>query len=313
MRIRILFALVATTLPSAAADSLAIQEARAQSLLEGLSAVFQPPAFAGAVPFRIRLVAQKPGQLWGNNLPPIWVADLETPRGVRGHLMWEDGAAGKLVEFALDEPVSPLPAHGGTLNGLKGIQQFPVSGKDGRHVASGCVPTAAGILINFWTQNRFPEWAGDAPKGGRERTEALASRIRKRLKMMEIPDTPGYTDDGMTLSGALPEDLKQAVSRDAAEQGLSVRAEYRRYSTERLREEISNGRPVLLDCLVRLPHKPELSWGHEITGVGWLEWEGLRFAGVRDNFFPTRSDETTRWIREEAFGGILTVAPGAAR
>ncbi len=313
MRNRILFALVAATLPAAAEDSTAIQEARARSLLEGLSAVFQPPAFAGTVPSRLRLVAQKPGQLWGNNLPPVWVADMETPRGVRGHLMWEDGAAGRLVEFALDEPVSPLPAHGGLLTGLKGIQQFPVSGKEGRSVASGCVPTAAGILIRFWSETRLSNWAGDAPKGGREGTEALASRIRKRLRMMEIPDSSGYTDDGMTLSGALPEDLKRAISRDAAEQGISVRTEYGRFSAELLREEISNGRPVLLDCLVRLPHKPELSWGHEITGVGWLEWEGLRFAGVRDNFFPTRNDETTRWIREEAFGGILTVHPGAER
>lgn len=309
MEKRVISIFVAATLPAAAADSFTQQEARAQTLVEGLSAVFQAPAFKGAAPSRIRLVAQKRGQPWGNNLPPVWVADLQTPQGVRGHLMWEDGAAGRLVEFALDEPVSPLPAHGGILAGLQGIQQFPVSGKEGRNVASGCVPTAAGILIRFWTQSRFPGWAGDAPKDSRRGTEALTDRIRKKLRMIEIPDTSGYTDDGMMLSGALPEDLKRAVSLDAAEQGVAVRAEYHRFSGELLREEISNGRPVLLDCLVRLPHKPELSWGHEITGVGWLRWEGRLFAGVRDNFFPTRSNEATRWIGEEAFGGILTVHP----
>jgi hypothetical protein len=305
--------MAAATLPADAAESVTVQEARARTLVEGLSAVFQAPAFEGAIVSRVRLVAQKPGQLWGDSLPPVWVADLRTPRGTRGHLMWDDGAGGRLVEFALDEPVTPIPSHGGVLGGLRGIQQFPVPGKDGRKVASGCVPTAAGILINFWSQNRFSRWAGDAPKDGREGTEALSYRIRKRLKMTEIPDTTGYTDDGMTLSGALPAALKEVISQDAAEQGVYVRTEYRRYSAELLREEISSGRPVLLDCLVRLPHKPELSWGHEITGVGWLEWEGVRFAGVRDNFFPTRSEEATRWIREEAFGGILTVHPREPR
>lgn len=313
MRCFVLLTLALAALRAAAVESTDDQRAHALILLKGLASAFAPSALEGAIPSHVRLVTQKPGQLWENDLPPVWTADLETPDGIRGHLMWDNGAAGKLLEFALDAPLTPHPSTGGIVQQIRGIQQFPVSGKDGRMVASGCVPTAAGILIQFWSETRFSNWAGETVKDSTEGVQSITRRIRKRLRMAEIPDNAGYTDDGMHLSGAFPKDLKDAIAEDAAEHGVLVQTEYRRFSMERLREEISEGRPVLLDCMVRLPHKPQLSWGHEITGVGWLEWEGIRFAGVRDNFFPTGSDEATRWIREESFGGMLTVRPSQER
>jgi hypothetical protein len=125
--------------------------------------------------------------------------------------------------------------------------------------------------------------------------------------MSEIPDTPGYTDNGLCLSGAYPEDLARTLESDARAHEVSAKAEFSRFSFVRLREEINASRPVLLSCMVRLPQKPHLFWGHEVIGVGWLKVREAEFAGVQDNFYPTASAETVRWIRKEAFDSLISV------
>ena len=82
-----------------------------------------------------------------------------------------------------------------------------------------------------------------------------------------------------------------------------------RFSMARLKEEVAAKRPVLLSCVVRVAHKPELSWGHEVAAVGWAKIDGVELAGVLDNFYPTKYPETIRWIRQEAFQSIITLRP----
>jgi hypothetical protein len=127
--------------------------------------------------------------------------------------------------------------------------------------------------------------------------------------MQEIPDKDGFTDNGMPLSGAFPADLEECLRQDAAELGIPLETSLHRFSAAALRRETSEGRPVLLSCLVRLPQKPHLSWGHEVTGTGWVEIEGGFFAGVRDNFLPSKSGQITRWIAEGQFQSLLRVVP----
>jgi hypothetical protein len=133
------------------------------------------------------------------------------------------------------------------------------------------------------------------------------------MSMVEIADSVGYTSDGMALSGAFPHELARAIETDAFDHGLEVTTSIRRFSLETLKHEIAEQRPVLLSCLVRLPHKPHLSWGHEVVGVGWVDIKGHTFVGVRDNFFPTEDTETTRWIRQESFESLITVRGSAVR
>jgi hypothetical protein len=136
--------------------------------------------------------------------------------------------------------------------------------------------------------------------------------------MQEIADTCGYTDNGMPVSGAFPEDLRAALSSDALAHGLSVNVSLERFSLEGLQQETALGRPTLSSCIVRLPHKPGLSWGHEVTSIGWSRVGTVDFVGVRDNFFPvkpygespeglTDATQAVRWIRTDAFQSLLRV------
>ena len=61
--------------------------------------------------------------------------------------------------------------------------------------------------------------------------------------------------------------------------------------------------------MVRVAHKPHLSWPHEVAGVGYCEIDNVKLVGVMDNFFPTDHKETIRWIRQDAFRSILILRP----
>jgi len=259
-----------------------------------------------------RLVSQAPGQLYENGLPPVWVAGLEDAQGGSGYLMWEEGESGALLEFALDADSEAVPKGGGLTSGVPALQQFPVSGRNSEKVASGCVPTAGASLLGYWTTHGFPDWAGTAPQAPDARLKDFALRLRKLLRMAEMPDTSGYTDDGMTLSGAYPKELAAALEKDAEQNALPLKTEFARFSFERLKHETAAARPVLLSCMVRLPQKPHLSWGHEVIGVGWLEMRGNQYVGVKDNFYAVQSGQTVRWIRKEAFDSLIRVRPSRA-
>jgi hypothetical protein len=113
----------------------------------------------------------------------------------------------------------------------------------------------------------------------------------------------------MPLSGAFPADLREALALDAAAYRIPLETTLERFSANSLKQETGEGRPVLLSCLVRLPQRPRLAWGHEVTGTGWVEVEGRLFAGVRDNFLPSKSGETTRWIGEVQMQTLLRAVP----
>ena len=127
--------------------------------------------------------------------------------------------------------------------------------------------------------------------------------------MKSIPDEDGYTDNGMALAGAFPNELASAIHADARELKVPCHCKIRPFTVNLLKSEIAAGRPVLLSCGVRLPHKPELSWGHEVAGVAWSKIGDRTFVGVLDNFYPTQYAETIRWIAEDAFSDIITVKP----
>jgi hypothetical protein len=196
------------------------------------------------------------------------------------------------------------------LGGVPALQQFALPQAGGKRVASGCVPTSAASVVGFWIEHGDPQWRGDASA---ELLQDLARRIRGRLKMEAIPDKDGYTDDGMTLAGAMPEDLAVALQADADEFHVPVRSRVGKFRFETLRSEIGAGRPVLLSCMVRLPQKPRLSWGHEVAGVGWAKIGEVCFVGVVDNFYPVKDPGTIRWIQEEAFETLISVQAAAEK
>jgi len=257
------------------------------------------------------LVSQAPGQLYESGLPPVWKADLVDQRGRHGYVFWENSQSGLLLEFALDSDSETPPKDGALTPGVPALQQFPVPGRKSANVASGCVPTAGASLVGYWTLHGVPEWAGSTLLPLDLRLKSTTLRLRNQMRMVEMPDTSGYTNDGTPLSGAFPADLAAAIEKDAKENGVSLRSEFSPFSFEQLKKETAASRPVLLSCLVRLPQKPQLSWGHEVVGVGWLELGGEQYVGVKDNFYPTESPQTVRWIRQEAFQSLIRVQPEA--
>jgi hypothetical protein len=244
------------------------------------------------------------------------VVEITAPPGTRGYLLMEDSPALPLVDFAWDAPEAqcfPKPGKGRLVGNVPNQQQFPVPGHSSSEVASGCVPTAAANLVAFWAGKGLRRWLEpmDAPASTPD-LPALTLRLRNRLQMQEIPDKDGFTENGMPLSGAFPADLGECLRQDAAERAIVMQTSLHRFSAAALKKETEKGRPVLLSCLVRLPQKPHLSWGHEVTGTGWVEIEGRFFAGVRDNFLPSKSGELTRWIFEGQFQSLLRVDPQIA-
>ena len=286
---------------------------RAAALVAALADTFEPPAWRELTCSPPRRVEQSPGQIYQSGLGPVWVAEVTTPQGHNGYLMWEDSSEAFLVDFAWDAPEArclPKPDRGALLRNVPNQQQFPVQGNSAPEIASGCVPTAGANLVAFWVSKGLHRWAGTpAAAGTSPDLRLIASRLRNRLRMQEIPDRDGFTENGMPLSGALPADLRDGLQLDAAAHGIPLETTLERFSGGVLKRETAAGRPVLLSCLVRLPQKPRLSWGHEVTGTGWVEIEGRLFAGVRDNFLPSKSGETTRWIGEGQMQTLLRAAP----
>lgn len=332
----------------AAAETPAVQDAAGSKAVESGAGKFkekggphleeilrQPWAkgWTGSQLTEVRRVEPKPGAKLSARLPAVWQARIEGPEGKTGYLMWEADPAGegKLVEFALDDRLEISGPDGKALGGVTGLQQFPLPNignpaeakekdgtrSDGRAVASGCVPTAGASVFDFWLNRQGPgsspaATSGQPPDRSRQlQLQDLTMRLRGRINMMTIPDRDGFTDGAMDLAGANPEELAKAIRAEAEAQKLAVDVTFGEFSFDTLKTEINAGRPALLSCVVRVPHKPELSWGHEVAAVGWLELEsgGLRFAGILDNFFPAKHPETVRWIRRDAFQSLITVRP----
>ena len=254
----------------------------------------------------VRLVEQKKDLSWPTGLSPAWWAKITHPEKGAGYLAWDSGGEGKIIEFAFDAALEIDAPDAKALKGVPALQQFAIVQKDGSFIASGCVPTSAASVLGFWIERDYPQWRGDA---GAVRLQAITKRIRARLNMQAIPDKDGYTDDAMTLAGAMPDELAQAIQTDADEHRVPIRSSVSRFRYEALQTEISAGRPVLLSCIVRLPHKPQLSWGHEVAGVGWAKLGEVRFVGIVDNFYPVKNPATIRWLRSDAFDSLITIRP----
>ena len=254
----------------------------------------------------LQLVEPKKDQEWPTGLPAVWQAKIVNPKGDTGYLAWDSDDEGKLVEFAFDADLAVNSPNAKALPGVNAFQQFAIPVKEDKPVASGCVPTAAATVLDYWIRHGYPRWKGDA---GDPPFRPLTTRIRARLKMMTIPDKDGYTDDGMSLAGAMPRDLASAIQADADEHQIPVDVAFNRFDFAILQSEVEAKRPVLLSCTVRLPHKLHLSWGHEVAGVGWMKLGDVNFAGISDNFYPVKNSETIRWIRTDAFQSLITIRP----
>lgn len=269
--------------------------------------------WTGATLREIRLVQPKPGVAFPTKLPAAWHARIAGPEGKSGYLLWDEGKEGRLIEFALDDRLSIYEPNARALGGVTVLQQFPMPGKDGgKAVASGCVPTAGASVFSFWLKRggvpSKPAAAGDAEKTS---LQDLTRSLRGRISMMAIPDKDGFTENGMDLAGANPAELAKSLQAEADERQLALTVKFGDFAFDLLKSEINAGRPALLSCVVRVPHKPELSWGHEVAATGWLELGGTRFAGILDNFYPVKNPATLRWIREDAFQSLITVKPAA--
>ena len=254
----------------------------------------------------IRLAEPKKGMAMPTGLPAVWHANIMGPEGTAGYLMWDCQGKGDLMEFAIDANLDFDGPDAKVLKGVPPLQQFAMMAEDGSPMASGCVPTAAGSVAGFWVEHGQREWLGDTNGPA---AEVLTKRIRARLKMTKLPDQDGFTEDGMALAGAFPHLLAAAIQKDADELKVPVVCSNRGFTMEAVKEEIAAGRPVLLSCTVRVPHKPELSWGHEVAGVGWAVIGETPLVGVIDNFYPCKHPNTIRWIRADAFRLLTTVRP----
>ena len=113
----------------------------------------------------------------------------------------------------------------------------------------------------------------------------------------------------MSLAGAFPDDLAKAIQADADERGVDFDVALSGYDRQLLGAELSAGRPVLISCVVLLPRKPELSWGHQVVAVGRAEVGGDHYVGVIDNFFNPRISGSIRWIAEDRVGQLVLVRP----
>ena len=248
----------------------------------------------------VRRIRPEPTR-WQRQGRPFWWAELRCDDGAAGHLAWTD--EGRLIDFSVEGLRDAATPHAFALAGVPPIQQFPMKSADGSLVASGCVPTAGASLIAFWAARpTTAAWGGEGE-------QALVLRLRSRLRMGVIPDLEGYTDGKMSLAGAFPDELAEALQADADERGVDVDVALSGYDRQLLGAEISAGRPVLVSCVVLLPRKPELSWGHQVVGVGRAEIGGAHYVGVIDNFFTPRIPGSIRWIAEDRVGQLVLVRP----
>jgi len=293
-------------------------EIRVLHHLETLSAHFTAPAWRNVRIASLQRVEQTKEQPYQTGLNPVWIANFSSESEDAGYLMCEDTPDAALVDFAWTAIAEPNALSGKLLMDVPNLQQFPVPGVLAPKVASGCVPTAAANLMGYWIKHGYPTWSDHDTNLDQPALERLTTRLRALLPMQEIADTCGYTDNGMPVSGAFPADLGVAISADARVHGLSVKVALERFSIEGLKQETGLGRPTLSSCVVRLPHKPHLSWGHEVTSVGWIRVGDAYFVGVCDNFLPVKPrgvqtgefkavTQSVRWVRVDAFESLLRV------
>ena len=248
----------------------------------------------------VRRIQPQPTR-WVRTGRPFWWAELRCEGGAAGYLAWTDD--GRLIDFSLEGLREVISPHALALAGVPPIQQFPLKAPDGSAVASGCVPTAGASLIAFWSAR-----PGIAAWGGAGEQD-LVRRLRGRIRMGVIPDLEGYTDGKMSLAGAFPDELAEALQADADERGVDVDVALSGYDRRLLGAEFSAGRPVLVSCVVLLPRKPELSWGHQVVAVGLAQVGGAHYVGVIDNFFTPRIPGSIRWIEEVRIGQLVLVRP----
>jgi len=295
-----------------AAAEPAAQEASSHGAAHLAELTAQPwlAEWKGSTLADVRLVEQRKDLTWPTGLPPAWWAKITNPKGGTGYLAWDSDGEGKLIEFAFDADLIVDSPDAKALSGVPALQQFAIPQKDGTTIASGCVPTSAASVLGFWIEHGYPQWRADA---GAKPLQSLTQRIRARLKMEAIPDKEGYTDDGMTLAGAMPDDLAHAIQADADEHRVPMQSSVSDFLFETLQSEIAASRPVILSCSVRLPHKPQLSWGHEVAGIGWAKIGAVQFVGVVDNFYPVKNPATIRWIRSDAFDSLIAIRPASEK
>jgi hypothetical protein len=240
---------------------------------------------------------------WSAAGEPFWWAELTGPEGASGYLAWREGGDHELVDFALEGLVALERPHARALRGVPPIQQFPVRGADGAPVASGCVPTAAASLIAYWSNRGTFDWQAD------DSHEGLVRRVRDRLPMSVIADEEGYADGKMALAGCFPGALAVGLREDADQYRIPVRVALVPFARETLARELADGHPTLVSCVVLVPRKPQLTWGHEVVAVGQAEVAGRHYVGVIDNYLATRVPGTVRWIGEERCQSLLLVQP----
>ena len=293
-----LFVLVALLLGCADPKPELVQ---AEAHLAALRSAGLVPKALGDVEVSAVLRVQSLPTRWVRTARPFWWAELRCTEGAAGYLAWTDD--GRLIDFGLEGLREVISPQAFALAGVPPIQQFPLKAPDGSAVASGCVPTAGASLIAFWSAR-----AGTAAWGGAGEQD-LVRRLRGRMRMGIIPDLEGYTDGKMSLAGAFPDELAEALQADADERGVDVDVALSGYDRRLLGAELSAGRPVLVSCVVLLPRKPELSWGHQVVAVGRAEVSGAHYVGVIDNFFTTRIPGSIRWIAEDRIGQLVLVRP----
>jgi hypothetical protein len=248
----------------------------------------------------VRRIRPEPTR-WQRQGRPFWWAELRCSEGSAGYLAWTDD--GRLIDFSVEGLRDAATPQALALAGVPPIQQFPLKAPNGSAVASGCVPTAGASLIAFWSARP------DTMAWGGVGEQDLVRRLRGRMRMGVIPDLEGYTDGKMSLAGAFPDELAEALQVDADARGVDVDVALSGYDRRLLGAELSAGRPVLVSCMVLLPRKPELSWGHQVVGVGRAEIGGAHYVGVIDNFFTPRIPGSIRWIAEDRIAQLVLVRP----
>jgi hypothetical protein len=241
---------------------------------------------------------------WGPAAQPFWWAELQGPDGSAGYLAWQASGGRRLLDFSLEGVKAVTSPSAKAIGGIPPIQQFAIAGADGVAVASGCVPTAGASLIAFWSRESSLNWRAGADE------QALVSRVRARMPMVTITDLEGYTDGKMSLAGASPMNLALAMKQDADERKVKVGVDFTYYNHELLCREIIAGRPVLVSCVVLVPRKPTLAWGHQVVAVGWAKIGEENFVGIIDNFFEPRLAGSIRWIANGFCQTMVTVRPG---
>jgi len=240
---------------------------------------------------------------WSAPAGPIYWATLQSDNGPAGYVAWQANTRHELLDFSLEGLTEIQVPKAKALPGVPPIQQFAVRGADGKPVASGCVPTAGGSLMAYWSNRGTFDWQAD------DSHEGLVLRLRDRLPMLVVPDDEGYTDGKMALAGAMPDALVAGLKADAAQYRIAVDVSLVAFSLSALRQEVDEGRPALLTCNVLVPRKPELSWGHAVVAVGYAEIGGRTFVGIIDNFYISAQPGSVRWIDATRCQALVWVHP----